>query len=139
MTTPEARVRRILTADRPIVWRHLVEPELLDGWFCPNPDLELAVAADVRIGGEYRADMGGEHVAVGEFTEVDPERLLAFTWGWLPEPEPATHVAISLADADGGTELELVHAGFTDPEAADGHRDGWERSLDRLAGLVGEG
>ncbi|NLT26841.1 MAG: SRPBCC domain-containing protein [Microbacteriaceae bacterium] len=138
MTTPEARVRRTLNADRPTVWRHLVEPGLLDRWFCPNPELELAVAADPRVGGEYRADMGGEYVAVGEYTEVVPESLLAFTWGWMPEPEPATHVAISLAEADGGdTDLELVHAGFTDPEAAEGHRDGWERSLDRLVELVG--
>lgn len=137
MSDHEARVRRILAADRETVWRHLVEPALLEQWCCPNPQLSLAVEFDPRVGGPCRIDMGGDYVATGECTEVADGERLAYTWSWQHEPEPVTLVTILLADADDGTALELVQSGFPDAEEAAGHREGWELSLDRLATLVG--
>ena len=126
------RIQRTLAAERDAVWRHLTEPELLERWFCPNPGLELSVEVDPRVGGRYRADMGGEHVAVGEYTEVEPGARLAFTWSWAHEPDAVSLVTISLADADGGTQLALVHSGLADAGDAEGHAEGWELSLERL-------
>ena len=137
MSTHEARVRRTLTADRGTVWRHLIEEPLLGQWFCPNPQLALDVDADARPGGAYRADMGGEYVAAGEYTEVAAPERLGFTWAWESAPVEQSQVVIALTEADdGGTELELVHSGLADADEATGHGEGWELALDRLVELV---
>lgn len=137
MTAPEARIERTLTAPPERVYAAWTEPAILSRWYCPNPALPLEVAADAVVGGRYRVDMGnGAYVAEGEYTDLVPGRLVAFTWRWTTSDAPASHVRVELSPApDGGTRLVLQHTGLADADDAQGHREGWELSLDRLAGL----
>jgi uncharacterized protein YndB with AHSA1/START domain len=34
-----------------------------------------------------RIDVDGEHIASGEYREVDPPHRLVFSWGWENDPE----------------------------------------------------
>lgn len=140
MTGTEVRVERTLTAPPDRVYAAWTDPAILQRWFCPNPDLPLAVQADAVVGGRYRVDMGeGRYVAEGEYTALVPDRLVAFTWRWTSSDDVGTVVRVELSPtADGGTRLVLQQSGLADADDAAGHREGWELSLDRLAGLAGD-
>lgn len=140
MTEHEARVERTLTASPEAVYAAWTDAATLSRWYCPNPDLALTVTADVVVGGRYRVDMGeGRYVAEGTYTELEPGRVVAFTWQWTTEPGPQTEVRVELtATPDGGTHLLLVQTGLADAEDATGHGEGWELSLGRLAGVLAD-
>lgn len=135
---PVVRLERIIAADPARVYAAWTEPAVLDRWFCPNPDLPLRVTADVVIGGRFRVDMGeGAYVAEGTYTELDPPRVVAFTWRWATDPAgTASHVRVELAAEGTSTRLVLVHSGLTDEADAVGHQEGWELELGRLAQVV---
>jgi uncharacterized protein YndB with AHSA1/START domain len=129
----DVRIERMLTATIERVYAAWTEPGLLTRWYCPNPTLDLTVEADVRVGGEYLVKMG-PYVVRGRYTEVDPPRILAFTWQWDHEGGPS-EVRVELTEADAGTRLLLTQTGLT-PEDATGHLQGWELQLPRLADLL---
>ena len=133
---PQARVERTLSAPPERVFAAWTDPAILRRWYCPNPDLPLEVEADARVGGRYRVDMGeGRFVAEGEYTEVVPGRVVAFTWRWTTS-DTVSAVRVELSPTpDGGTRLVLVHTGLADADDAQGHREGWELSLARLEAL----
>lgn len=137
MRGPEVRIERTLSAEPDRVYAAWTDPAILRRWFCPNPDLPLEVSADAVVGGHYRVDMGeGRYVAEGEYTDLVPGRLVAFTWRWTTSDDAGSTVRVELTPtADGGTRLVLVQVGLADADDAAGHREGWELSLDRLAGL----
>lgn len=133
---PQARVERTLSAPPERVFEAWTDPAILRRWYCPNPDLPLEVTADARVGGRYRVDMGGgRFVAEGEYTELVPDRVVAFTWRWTTSDDVSA-VRVELSPTpEGGTRLVLVHTGLADADDAQGHREGWELSLARLAAL----
>jgi uncharacterized protein YndB with AHSA1/START domain len=129
------------------VYEAWTNPETMMKWMgpagmqCPNAQL------DVRAGGSYRIDMlnpseaaaakGTTHVsATGKYTKVIPEELLQFTW--IPSMNPGEHslVTVSFKDAEGGTELTLVHENFLTDTSRDGHNNGWAGSIDKLTALL---
>ena len=136
-TRTEVRIERTVGAPPERVYAAWTDPALMNRWFCPNPALALDVTADVVVGGAYRVDMGeGRYVAEGMYTELDPPRVVAFTWRWVTSDvsalDPVTEVRVELNPADNGTRLVLVQTGLADREDAEGHREGWELMLDRL-------
>lgn len=133
---PQARVERTLSAPPERVFAAWTDPAILRRWYCPNPDLPLEVTADVRVGGRYRVDMGGgRFVAEGEYTELVPGRVVAFTWRWTTS-DAVSAVRVELSPTpEGGTRLVLVHTGLADADDARGHREGWELELARLEAL----
>ena len=136
-TSPEIRLERTIAAPPERVYAAWTDPALMDRWFCPNPEMTLAVTADVVVGGAYRVDMGeGRYVAEGTYTELIPPRVVAFTWAWTTSADSVTHVRVELEPTEGGTHLVLVQTGLADPDDAQGHIEGWELTLDRLAGVV---
>ena len=77
MTAPEVRVERTLAAPPERVYAAWTEPAILGRWYCPNPDLPLAVEADARVGGRYRVDMGGgRFVEAGAASAMDGEPVM---------------------------------------------------------------
>jgi uncharacterized protein (TIGR03086 family) len=113
----------------------VTEPERLRRWQA------VAARVDLRAGGGYRwTVVPGAH-AVGTFTEVEPGRLLAFTWGWEGSdalPPGASDVTITFTPAGGGTRVTLVHDGL-DAEQGASHAQGWSHYLGRLVELAGMG
>jgi uncharacterized protein YndB with AHSA1/START domain len=93
---------------------------------------------DPRPGGRYRIDVDGEHVALGEFREVDPPRRVLMTWGWQGHglvPPGSTMVEITLTPDGQGTLLRLRHAGLPTDQETKSHRDGWLLYTAKLAAV----
>ncbi|WP_433161345.1 SRPBCC family protein [Kribbella sp. CA-247076] len=132
---PDIRIERVLPATVGAVYDAWTQVGLLTRWYCPNPDLELKVQADVRVGGEYVVEMG-PHVVRGTYLEVEPPHRLAFSWHWDGTDDEPTRVQVELTEVPEGTRMLLVHSGFATDEDSANHRLGWEPELTRLADLL---
>jgi uncharacterized protein YndB with AHSA1/START domain len=131
----EIRIERVLPATIGRVYDAWTRADLLAQWYCPNPDLELKVEADVRAGGDYVVRMG-PHVVRGTYLEVEPPRRLVFSWKWDGTDDDPTWVEVELSEVADGTRMLLSHTGFATAEDAANHRLGWDPELGRLAGLL---
>ncbi len=91
--------------------------------------------SDLRIGGKWHTEgigMQGQPFTVsGEYTRIEPSRVLGFTWNpsWADPPMPETHVLIELVPTSSGTHVIVTHTGFVDATARAGHNQGWIRAL----------
>lgn len=131
-----------LDAPRERVFRTLTEPAALAKWWGPagftTPEIEL----DLRAGGSYLFGMQPPdaelfHLA-GEFIEIDPPRLLAYTFRW-EEPDPddqETIVRLSLDDIGDATSVSLSQGEFATEARLELHRNGWTDSFVKLRQLI---
>jgi uncharacterized protein YndB with AHSA1/START domain len=119
------------------VFRFLVNPELMTLWFGISHKLKA------HLGGIFRVEVSVGNVAYGTFTEVIPNRRVAFTWGWetadaaIAALKPGTSlVEIDLEPKEEGTLLRLCHSRLPDDLAAI-HGDRWSNYLVQLAAAAG--
>jgi uncharacterized protein YndB with AHSA1/START domain len=87
-----------------------------------------------------RIDVDGEHIALGEFREVDPPHRVVMTWGWETNnavPPGSTTVEITLTQDGAGTILRLRHHGLPNEIERRSHLGGWELYTGKLAVVFG--
>ena len=82
-------------------WETVTE---LEGWLVDDADLTLEPGEE----GTLKLPDGEERRAVVD--DVQPGERLAFWW-WAGD-EPATHVSLTLAPADGGTRVVVVESSW---------------------------
>lgn len=139
---------RTFDAPREVVWKALMDPEIVPRWWGPKGTTAEVVEMDVRPGGRWRYvnhSPDREDVSFyGEYLEVEPPER--FTWTFLfdvegigPQGGPETY---TLEEVDGKTLVRSVgHMGS--PEAIDGALatgmiDGAIQTWDRLEAVIGE-
>jgi uncharacterized protein YndB with AHSA1/START domain len=135
---PSLSIQRRYSVAPEKVWRAWTDPQALKQWWGPGgPEAVSVVQLDVRVGGRFRIVFGGprgdEHEVRGTYTEVVPNRRLAFTWTWpRTTPERESLVTIAFKPAGSGTELDFVHARHFDEKVRDGHLRGWSEAFVKL-------
>jgi uncharacterized protein YndB with AHSA1/START domain len=98
---------------------------------------------DARPGGVFHVNVGGAHIARGEYVEVDPPSRVVFTWGWEDQdtavPPGTSTVEITLTAQGEGTKVVLTHRDLPEDQAGP-HGHGWDHYLGRLeiAGAGGD-
>lgn len=107
------------------VWAALTEPELLIRWLA-TADVELEAGGRV----ELRYSNSGS-VVTGQVTEVEPPRLLEFTWNSTTGAAPASRVRWELTPEGQGTRLTLTHS-LQDCEDLAAILAGWHTHLEGL-------
>jgi uncharacterized protein YndB with AHSA1/START domain len=135
-TRAEEVVQEVRIAAAPeVVFPYFTDPEKLVVWKAAT------VEADARPGGRFRMDVTGRgDVAGGEYLEIDPPRLIRFTWWWEHQspdaPAAPSVVEVTLTPDGEGTVLRLVHRGI--PESIrDASSAGWGHYLERLVLAAG--
>jgi|ERR1700686_305616 len=138
-------IKRLIKAPRDRVYAAWTDPEQLKQWFGPEKVQTRDLVADVRVGGEFRWDLTnseGEAMTVrGEYRELQPGKKIVFTWQWQDDEDWESYVStvtVNLNDADGGTELRLIHERLPNEQSRDGHTGGWNSALDKLEKFVGK-
>ena len=130
---PIAPIRLVVrTAASPeAAWAHLTEPRLVREW--------LTAASPVGAVGEpYVLDFGDGSIVQGLIVDRRDGRSFAHRWAWLDQsPVIETLVTWTVQPvASGGSEVELVHDGWTeagaDPASRDDHEHYWLDYLDDL-------
>lgn len=139
MTAPgpsgPARVRLEREFEAPIqeVFAAWTDPRSMERWLSPAGHAE--VDADVRVGGRLMVVMVDGDVRIehhGRYVELEPPRLVSFTWSSPYTGEAPSIVTVTLEDLGASTRLVLVHERLPG-EAVEPHGLGWGRILDRLA------
>ncbi len=139
------RLSRRLKAPRESVFRAFTQPSELAQWFGPEGVNVENVRIDLRPGGSYSLDFdekdGEVHPLSGVYREINPPERLVMTWTWGHGAMAGveTLVTIELAEADGETELTLIHEGLPSQEFHDLHSQGWASTFNCLDQLIGRG
>ena len=152
MTT--TRVSRHVRAPRAAVYRALLDPIAVARWKVPEGMTCRVHEFDAREGGTLRVsltyDEPGPQGKTTAHTDTYRGRFVRLVPGELvvevdvfetddPALQGEMTSTITLADADGGTELAAVHEGVPDGVAPADNELGWRMALDRLAELVERG
>lgn len=102
--------RRRYRTDRADLWQAVTDPERIPRWFLP-------VTGDLHEGGRYQLQGN----AGGVVERCAAPESFAVTWEMGPM---VSWLTVSLAEADGGTDLELVHEAPVDPTMWDTYGPG---------------
>ncbi|CAN5367751.1 hypothetical protein BH09PSE6_BH09PSE6_08420 [soil metagenome] len=129
-------VRQI--AARPsLVWEAVSTADGLRQWLGPDDGPVIEMVSEPVAGGrfhlKFRMRDGSEHESNGTWLVVDPPLRLVLSWQWSgEEADGESRVEIVLRPKGEGTELTFTHAQLPDEPTAEGHRKGWNGSLDKL-------
>lgn len=133
MSVDELVHRRVLPAERPLVWRCLTEPAELTQFWGPRAMITPieGIVVELHAGGRFETVMVGDHGShqmIATFTEVIPPERLA----WV-EAASGMHTTTSLTDlGDGTTEIVIHQRHVPEPMRSPGARAGFLTSLDKL-------
>jgi uncharacterized protein YndB with AHSA1/START domain len=112
------------------VFRALTDADELTRWFPSSAE------SDPRTGGDHVLrfqfdDESRNHTYAGQYEDVTPNERVRYPWkGQFGD----TTVEFTLGASDGGTELRLVHSGWSEAaeESRQMHEQGWGFFLDNL-------
>ena len=129
-------IKRTFDAPRELVWKAWAEVEHAKQWWGPHGFTAPVVELGTRPGDKWRAKMvspdGKAYWQHGTLREIVPPERLSFTVVWDERPDEQMLVTVTFAERGRKTEMVFRQEGFTSVEERDGHRDGWNQSLDRL-------
>ena len=134
-------VARVVAASPDRVFAAWTDVEDLAAWWWPQLG-GTTYDVDARLGGRFRIHSPGIGATVtGVYTEVDPPRLLAFTWRWEDDEQPEAAVEDTVVvtfEPDGAGTLVTVAHTSTAHAPEGGAEQGWNDVMDRLVGVVGQ-
>jgi len=128
--------QQYVKADPSEVYHALTNSTRLREWMC-----DLATT-DPKVGGRvYFAWFPGFY-GCGDFTALEHEKTVAYTWFGRGEIRP-TLVTYTLSPQEGGTQVTLVHSGLGEGEdwehVRKNFQHNWERALENLASIMESG
>jgi uncharacterized protein YndB with AHSA1/START domain len=145
------RIRRHIDAPREIVYRALLDPRAIARWKVPDGMSCQVHQFEAREGGAIRVSLTYEDASEtgkttahtdtynGRFVKLVPNEQVVEV-DEFETTDPAMRgemtITITLADADGGTELVAVHEGLPPGVSAADNERGWQMALSKLAALV---
>ncbi|MFE9975667.1 SRPBCC domain-containing protein [Streptomyces hirsutus] len=145
------RVTWHVNASRPVVYRALVEADAIATWRVPGGMTSHVHEFDAREGGRFRvsltyeAPVGTGKLATytdtyhGHFVKLVPNtqvvEVLEFETA-DPALRGTMTMTTTLSDADGGTDVVVVHEGIPDAVLATDNERGTRMALANLARLV---
>jgi len=128
--------QRTVNAPAAEAYRAFTRATPLRDWLC---DVALA---DARRGGRIYLWWNAGYYMAGEYTALEQDRLVVFTWMGKGEPA-ATQVEVRLEGRGQTTRITLSHRGIGEGEAWDRARAeferGWEAGLENLQSLLERG
>lgn len=138
-------VRRKIRATRPFLFKAWTDPARFFCWFGPKAWLVERCEVDARPGGAWRAWLkrgDGASICVGGvYTEVEPERRIAFTWDNDERGRPTevtSLVTVEFTEIADGVEVSITHRELSTGQAVD-MDVGWNSTLDSLEAYVSAG
>jgi uncharacterized protein YndB with AHSA1/START domain len=148
------RISRRVNAPREIVYRAFLDARAVATWMVPTGMTSQVHAFEGREGGTFRISLTydaptgvGKTTAHtdtfhGRFVKLVPnERVVEVVEFETADPalRGEMTITITLADADGGTDVLAVHDGLPRGLPAGDNEAGWRSSLAKLAALVEAG
>ncbi len=127
------------------VFEAITDPEQLVKWWGQDNRYRLTTCHnDVRRGGQWKsvgvgAD-GKPFQANGEYLEVDPPRLLVYTWKGDWDGGVQSTVRWDIIASNKGNLVKMRHSGFAaQPEAGKHYSGGWPTVMSWMKSFVEKG
>jgi uncharacterized protein YndB with AHSA1/START domain len=148
------RISRHVNAPRARVYSALIDPKAIATWKVPTGMTSRVHAFDAREGGSFRISLTyDEPTGTGKTTAhtdtyhgrfvklVTNEQVVEAVEFETTDPtlRGEMTITISLADADGGTDVLAVHDGLPRGLSTADNEVGWREALAKLAALVEAG
>ncbi len=148
------RISRHINAPREAVYRALLDPHAIARWKVPDGMTCHVHEFDAREGGSIRISLTyDEPTETGKTTAhtdtyhgrfarlVRNEQVVEVDEFETSDPALSGEmtITITLADADGGTDLLAVHDGLPRGVSLADNETGWQMALSRLAAIVEAG
>lgn len=134
--TQTLKFDKAINASPTQVYQAFTNSTALREWMCD------VATTDPKIGGRVYLAWNSGFYAAGQYTKLEKDQEIAFTWSGRGEPG-LTEVVVVLATAEGGTRLHLEHRGLGTHEEWDSMlreaRQGWEEGLGNLASVLETG
>jgi uncharacterized protein YndB with AHSA1/START domain len=145
------RIHRHVSAPRATVYRALIDADAVATWKVPTGMTSHVHTFEAREGGRFRVSLtydaptaAGKTTAHtdtyhGHFAKLVPNEQVVEVIEFEttnPALQGEMTITITLADAEGGTELLAVHDGLPPGVPPADNELGWRLSLDKLAALV---
>ena len=136
------RIQGVMPAPRPRVFAFLTEPWEVARWWGPDGFTISSIDSDPSVGGRYRIAMqppeGEMFHLEGEFLEIEPPALVAYTFRWEPpDPDDVETVAtLRLGELGDETDLALEQGPFSTEARRSLHERGWTESFAKLRKLL---
>ncbi|WP_341367341.1 SRPBCC domain-containing protein [Yoonia sp. BS5-3] len=149
------KIQRAFDAPIAQVWKMWTDPELFKQWYGPMGMTVPVAEMDVVVGGTRKVcmemktpDRTMSMWFTGVYKEVSSPSRLVYTESMCDEngtiippqtmgmPEGApdiTEVIIELSEANGKTQMTMVHVGVPEGSAGEG---GWNQAFDKLAAFI---
>lgn len=137
-------LRREFDAPREVVFRAMLDPQLIPSWWGPRRYATIVDAMDVRPGGQWRFinrdEAGNEHPFRGVYHTVDaPERVIQ-TFEYEAVAGHVSLETMTLEDAGGGTLMTVVSVfqsiADRDATVVSGMAEGARETYERLAEVI---
>jgi uncharacterized protein YndB with AHSA1/START domain len=136
-----------IAAPRERVFQALTDPrQTVQWWGQKGMYHHTGWKADLRPGGAWRSDGvsdvdGKPYHVGGEYVEIDPPRMVSFTWIASWSGPAKTLVRWDLEESGEGTMARLRHSGFgaLGGEHAKNHYQGWIRVIAWMQAFVERG
>lgn len=120
---------------------------ILAQWFGPEGFEVVSASCDCQPKGKYEITIESPDKNqirhFGEYLEVEKPNLLIFTWELEDQTcqgcdgqLATTLVELNFSANNAGTLLQLKHEKLPSQQALEGHRFGWQASLDSLSHLL---
>jgi len=114
------------------VWEYLTKPELLEQWLTKTDFQPI-------VGNKFRFTDKSGKIIYCEVLEVKPFTKLSYLWQYPSANDNKlfdSKVVWTLTPKEHGTELQLVHNGFTALEDYIAHNNGWTTLGNRFVELL---
>jgi uncharacterized protein YndB with AHSA1/START domain len=143
----ELEMTRMLDAPRELVFKTMLDPDLVARWWGPRRYTTIVDKMDVRVGGKWRfanrAADGTEFWFNGEYKEIVPPERVVQTFEFEPMAGHVSVDAAHLEDLGDGRTLLRVRSTFQSKEDRDGMlssgmESGANETYDRLAEILAE-
>jgi uncharacterized protein YndB with AHSA1/START domain len=120
------------------VWEYLTKPELIEQWLMKN-DFQPVVGHKFRFTFIPNNESKYDGIVDCEVLEVKLFTKLSYSWNGNTKDRSRTFnstVVWTLMPKENGTELQLLHNGFTMLEDILTHTSGWDNCLKRFEELI---
>lgn len=122
-------------------------PEFINAWFHPHPEMTTQSEVDLREGGRYQIEMyppgqtADPYTVFGHYQTIQEPHKLSFTWQWAHEDEALRSlITVQFTPlTPTTTELILTHSQLANEEEKTNHNQGWVGTFDRLQEWVEKG